>query len=1030
MPAKPAGQAIRDTKITLAMHVLIGAPNLSMNRKDSFASILACVIFACVIQLESLEARSQGLSPDEAVKRMQVPDGFEVQVVATEPLVRQPVCIEFDDRGRLWVIQYLQYPNPEGLKRVQVDRYSRTKYDRVPEPPPKGPRGADRITILRDTDGDGRMDASRDFVDGLNLTTGLALGHGGVFVLNVPYLLFYPDRNRDDVPDSDPEVLLTGFGMEDAHSVANSLTWGPDGWLYGCQGSTVTANIRGIEFQQGVWRYHPLTREFELFCEGGGNSWGLDFDRVGNLFYSTNWGGHVLLHGMQGGYYIKSFAKHGALHNPHAYGYFEHASHDRFRGGHVTVGGIVYQGDSFPDSFRGKYIAGDLLGHGVYWHQIEARGATVQTRHAGELVVANDTWFATTDVTMGPEGAVYVSDWHDARTAHPDPDADWDRSNGRIYRILAKGTKPAPSIDFAKLSTEELIALHRHASQWYVRRARAALAERSDKHVAAEMRDRLLAADTETLALEFLWTVHQLGGFDESLATKLLESPHPAVRSWAVRLLGDPRQPLSDALAHHLDEFAEKEPEITVRQQLACTAARLPAKQALPVINANINRDMDFEDSTLPLLWWWAVERHSVEGREEVMKRFVRPTLWKSRLGHKTLLPRLVRRYAAEGSEAGWNALVRLLRAAPDDAARDTLWAPMLQGWRESPRHPDAAALAARIRELELATMILERWKSSPENLTLTSLAIAMGHEQPYRVAVENAFDRKTDPKLRIAMLEIVADVADRSLVQPLLAIATSSDQSEPVRIAAIKVLARFDDPQIAESLIAVHRQSDVAAINSQIRDLLLTRRQSAKAWLTAVDRGDVPVSATPLEQIRRVSFLEDPDLIALVTKHWGKLDGATREERLAEVRRLNNDLRAAGGNTAEGKQLFKKHCAACHQLFGEGTKLGPDLTSANRGDRDYLLVSLVDPSSVIRKEYVSLIVQTRDGRVVTGLPVGRDDSGITLRTAKNEQIVIGTSDIDEVRESPVSLMPDDLYRQLKPQELRDLFSYLQAAAP
>jgi putative heme-binding domain-containing protein len=258
----------------------------------------------------------------------------------------------------------------------------------------------------------------------------------------------------------------------------------------------------------------------------------------------------------------------------------------------------------------------------------------------------------------------------------------------------------------------------------------------------------------------------------------------------------------------------------------------------------------------------------------------------------------------------------------------------------------------------------------------------------------------------------------------------TSPEQPDPVRMAAIKVLAKLDDPRIAEGLIALHRQSNSAAINSQIRDLLLARRSSAKAWLTAVDRGDVPASATPLEQIRRVSFLEDEGLIALVTKHWGILDGATREERLAEVRRLNNDLRAAGGNTAEGKQLFKKHCASCHQLFGEGTKLGPDLTSANRGDRDYLLVSLVDPSSVIRKEYVSLIVQTRDGRVVTGLPIGRDDSGITLRTAKNEQIVIATSEIDEVRESPVSLMPDDLYRQLKPQELRDLFAYLQATAP
>ena len=318
--------------------------------------------------------KSQNLTAEQSVAKMQAPDGFVIEVVAAEPLVRQPVAIEFDDRGRLWVIQYLQYPNPNGLKRVSVDRYSRTKYDRVPEPPPRGPRGDDRVTILEDTDGDGRMDSQHDFVDGLNLASGMAFGHGGVFVLNVPYLLFYPDRNRDDEPDSDPEVLLTGFGMEDAHSVANSLTFGPDGWLYGCQGSTVTANIRGVEFQQGVWRYHPVTREFELFCEGGGNSWGLDFDRTGLLLYSTNYGGHILLHGVQGGYFVKSFGKHGALHNSHTYGYFDHAPHQNFRGGHVTVGGVVYQGDTFPESFRGKYIAGDLLGHGVYWHSIIPSG--------------------------------------------------------------------------------------------------------------------------------------------------------------------------------------------------------------------------------------------------------------------------------------------------------------------------------------------------------------------------------------------------------------------------------------------------------------------------------------------------------------------------------------------------------------------------------------------------------------------------------------------------------------------------------
>lgn len=966
-------------------------------------------------------ARAQGLSPEEAAQTMTVPDGFEVRAVASEPLVRQPVCIEFDDRGRLWVVQYLQYPNPEGLKRVQVDRYSRTKYDRVPEPPPHGPRGADRITILSDTDGDGKYDEGRDFVNGLNLASGLAFGHGGVFVLNVPYLLFYPDRNRDDIPDGDPEVLLTGFGMEDAHSVANSLTWGPDGWLYGCQGSTVTANIRGIEFQQGVWRYHPVTRQFELFCEGGGNSWGLDFDRVGQLLYSTNFGGFVLLHGVQGSYLIKAFAKHGALHNPHAYGYFDHAPHENFRGGHVTVGGIIYQGDSFPDSFRDKYIAGDLLGHGVNWHTISPRGSTVKTAHGGELVIANDPWFAPTDVTMGPDGAIYVSDWYDSRTAHPDPDAEWDRSNGRVYRIAAKGTPRAKSIDFAKLSIDELLKLHTHRSQWYVRKARMEL---TNRHEGKETLVAALASPDEVASLEALWSLNAIGGFDEQLADSLLNSPHAAVRGWTVRLLGDSQQ-ISPEMAHRLDKFAEKEPSVHVRQQLAATAARLPAHQALPIINANINRDIDHDDPYLPLLWWWAVERHSLTGREEVMRRFVRPSLWKSRLGRETLLTRLVRRYASEGTRIDLDSVVRLVNAAPDDVARDTLWLPILQGLREVPHGESLATRQASTRDHELSKIVQARWRVKPEDLTLLQLDLTLGDREPLETALSDAVNPGIDAGRRVALLGVIADVADASVVEPLLNSLVASP-NDSVRSALLKTLGRIDDPRIPPALIELHQKSSSEPFKTQLRDGLLGRKMSALAWLNAVDRGDVPPAITPTEQIQRVALFDDAQMNALVKKHWGQL-GTNRGEKLAEVRRLNNDVRAASGNLIAGQALFKKHCASCHQLFGEGTKIGPDLTTANRKDREFLLTSLVDPSSVIRKEFASFVVQTRDGRILTGMAVTRDDGGVTLVNAKNEKTSIATSEIEEIHESPVSLMPDDLYRQFKPQDLRDLFSYLES---
>ncbi len=276
----------------------------------------------------------------------------------------------------------------------------------------------------------------------------------------------------------------------------------------------------------------PITRQFlELFCEGGGNSWGLDFDRHGNLLYSTNVGGFTMLHGVQGGYYWKSFGKHGPLHNPHAYGYFDHVPHANFKGGHVTVGGIVYQGDSFPEPFRGMYIGGDLLGHGVYWHTISPDGSSFRSAHGGELLLANDIWFAPTDVTAGPDGSVYVADWFDKRTAHPDPDADWDRTNGRIYKIEAKGTKRPAPFDLARLSSDTLVSMLSHPNDWFRRKAREVLADRRDPEVIFPLRRLVVEAANDDLQLQALWALYVSGGFDDDFAEKLLGHRNRDVRA-------------------------------------------------------------------------------------------------------------------------------------------------------------------------------------------------------------------------------------------------------------------------------------------------------------------------------------------------------------------------------------------------------------------------------------------------------------------------------------------------------------------
>jgi putative heme-binding domain-containing protein len=211
---------------------------------------------------------------------------------------------------------------------------------------------------------------------------------------------------------------------------------------------------------------------------------------------------------------------------------------------------------------------------------------------------------------------------------------------------------------------------------------------------------------------------------------------------------------------------------------------------------------------------------------------------------------------------------------------------------------------------------------------------------------------------------------------------------------------------------------------------VLLSRRAWAGALLREIDAGRLPAKDVTVAQLRVVALHGDQALDDLVRKHWGNVRPGTAEEKLAEMRRLSNDLRAGSGGPSAGRALFRKHCAACHKLFGEGESLGPDLTHANRKDRDYLLASAVDPSAVIRKEYLAYNVQTTDGRLLTGLIAEQGPNAVTLLDARNQRTKVERDRIESLQESPVSLMPEGLLKGLQPQELRDLFSYLQTDQP
>jgi putative membrane-bound dehydrogenase-like protein len=985
---------------------------------------------------------AQGFPKSEASKHFKVAGGFRATLYAAEPEIRQPILVKVDDRGRLWTIQYLQYPNPAGLKRVSVDRYSRTIYDRVPEPPPRGPKGADRITIMEDSDGDGVADKFKDFVSGLNLCTGLEFGYGGVFVMQAPYLLFYPDRNRDDVPDGDPEVLLSGFGMEDAQSMANHLTWGPDGWLYGLNGSTTTSKVRGIEFQQGVWRYHPVTREMELFAEGGGNIYGLTFDAEGRLFYSSN-GSALFWHAVQGGYYQKNFGKHGPLHNPYTYGFFPHVKHNGVNGGHIVLGGTSYSGDTFPASYRGAFIGGNFLSHNVSWWRVQPLGSTVEASLGGTLFDAGDTWSNPTDLAQGPDGSMYVCDFFDVRTAHPDPDADWDRSNGRIYKLVADGTKPLPPFDLGRMSSAELVKLLGHANGWYADRARMLLASRRDASVYPELRRMALDASTSHLSLQALWVLYVSGGFDHDVARKLLEHSDEYVRYWTVRFLGDEKK-LPPDMSQRLASLARNEPGAAVRSQLASSAKRLPGTSGLPIVTALLDQNKDADDPHIPWLIWWALEDKALDANREILSYFRRPAVWEAALTRDNAL-RLLRRYAADGSKRGYDAAYALLQGVAD-THRITALNALDQGLSERAGLPKPAdtALYADIGQIRkpaadpagrsfapvtgsLLKYISELWRRSPEDTLTARLALRATVPGVETRLLSVAQDSTRSEADRTSALKVIGELGTSSSVSGLTQL-LDANQPEPVRLAAIRALGRFEDRSIASKLMAAYPAMP-PTLKSATRELLFSRNQSASAFLDEVQKRPDWAKEVPVAQVRLISALSSKELDSRVRKIWGNVGRGTPEEKLATMRRFNNDLRAAAGDAKAGVRSYNQLCARCHKLFGTGGDLGMDLTNANRADRNYLLTHIVDPSVYIRKEYMTYDVRTTSGRVLSGLMVEQDAASVTILDADYRKTRVPRSEVASLAESEISVMPEGLLDKLTPQELRNLFAFLQSSS-
>ncbi|MCG8584360.1 MAG: hypothetical protein MI757_06580, partial [Pirellulales bacterium] len=612
--------------------------------------LAACATATLFVPTAFAQKKVPYLTPQQAVDKMTLIDGFEVNLFAGEPDIGQPIAFCYDARGRIWVVENYNYRT----------RGSHTKDQQ------------NKLAILEDTNGDGRFDKKKYFTEKLTFSSGIAVGHGGVWVGAPPHLLFIPDADGDDKPDGEPKVLLEGWGIRDRHETLNSFLWGPDGWLYGCHGVFTQSKVgkpgspanERLYIDGGIWRFHPTRHEFEVFAHGLSNPWGLDFDKHGRMFATACVIPH-LWHVVQGGNYHRQAGRHQ---NPFVYDDIKTIRDHKHMSAHG--GARFYLADTFGEKYRDQLFMCNIHQHQVLTDIIVPKGSGFVGKHGDDFLSAHDKQWVGFSVEIGPDGGVYILDWHDSdicgkRVVHGE--------TGRIYRIMPKGSKGVAPPNLPALGDAKLAALQLHSNDWYVRHARVLLAHRAatgklDKRVAPELLAMFEAQTESPKRLRALWALHAIGATDEAMLIDLLDHDDLHVRGWAVRLLCEERKP-SEAARKKFAEMAASEKSPVVRLYLASALQRIAPADRWPIVAGLVKHAEDADDHNIPKLIWY--------GLEPIVKLDAKKALTVAATGKIPLLQQYVARRAtataaapargrSDGSSTDAAALTRTLqRVAP-----------------------------------------------------------------------------------------------------------------------------------------------------------------------------------------------------------------------------------------------------------------------------------------------------------------------------------------------------------------------------
>ena len=954
------------------------------------------------------------LSAEAALKSFRVRPGFHFELVAAEPKIASPVALSFDENGRMFVVEMIDYSE---------------RRDAMPH--------LGQIRMLEDLDGDGVYEKSTIFATNLPWPTAVFCWNGGILVAATPDILFLKDTNGDGKADV-RETVFSGFAAGspriNVQEMLNSFVWGLDNRIHGAssgEGGLVKSlrhpEAKPLDLHGRDFVIEPRT--LTISSEAGGGQHGLSFDDVGRRFTCNN-SDHLRLfmyddaYGARNPFYampapLVSIAEDGPAAEVYRISPDEpwRVIRTRWRVGGLVSGPIegggrpsgyftaatgvtIYRGDAYPEEFRGNAFVADCAGNLIHRKVLVADGVELHGKRAVdeqkvEFAASRDTWFRPVQFASAPDGTLYVIDMYREIIEHPWSlpegikkllDLNSGAERGRIYRIAPDGFKPPPRPRLGSASTAELVATLESRNGWHRDTAARLLYERQDR-AAVPLLGNLLAQSHSALAR--LHALHALQGLDALTPENVLEAltdPDPGVRQHAVKLSEQllANSSASQQLLSKLEAMSQ-DPSILVRYQLAFSMGTVNGPIKIRTLSGLARRDSESSWTRAAILSSLA------EGAGSMLAALSADGAFCATMAGQDFLRELALMIGSHNDHDEIASVLKFTHQSSESAVRFRLLAALGEGLKTG---------------------------GTPLDLS------AMEFRDVFAAATQAAPDGQLSEGTRAAAVQLLGlSTFDQSggLLLRLL------DQAQPqtIQLGVVSALGRFNDPRVGQEL-TIRWDKLSPRLRTQVLSALLARPDRCLALLQAIQAGKIRSSALTTAQQNFLRTHRDQSVRQLATQ---ALDLPAPGARQGVVDAFTPALTLAG-DAAAGKKIYQERCISCHQLGGEGHAVGPDLATVKNTGKDKLLTSILDPNREVAPQFVSYVLETRDGDSFVGLIANETSSTVTVRQAYGKEDVIPRSRIASMRSQAQSLMPEGLETGLQPQDLANLLQYIETARP